>query len=88
MDTNATNICQSCAMPLDSDDVHGTNADGTLNDEYCVYCYKDGQFTQPDMTLEDAISVMAQFADEAGMTTDEATAYGRQVLPTLKRWRV
>ena len=36
-------FCQSCGMPL-TDDVLGTNADGTKNGDYCMYCYKDGQF--------------------------------------------
>ena len=38
------NICQSCAMPLYSDDVYGTNADGSKNEDYCKYCYVDGKF--------------------------------------------
>ena len=36
-------FCQSCGMPL-TDDVLGTNADGSKNEEYCMYCYKDGKF--------------------------------------------
>ena len=34
-------FCQSCGMPL-SEEVLGTNADGSKNEEYCIYCYKDG----------------------------------------------
>ncbi|WP_290388802.1 zinc ribbon domain-containing protein, partial [uncultured Duncaniella sp.] len=43
-------FCQSCGMPL-NDHNHGTNADGTPNEDYCIYCYKDGKFTQ-DLTME------------------------------------
>ena len=39
-----TKFCQSCGMPLDSKDVCGTNQDGSINEEYCIYCYKDGAF--------------------------------------------
>ena len=38
-------FCQSCGMPL-TKDVLGTNADGTKNEDYCMYCYKDGKFLQ------------------------------------------
>ena len=29
-------LCQSCGMPLSSAEVLGTNADGSLNEEYCT----------------------------------------------------
>ena len=32
-------------MPL-TDTNKGTNSDGSLNNEYCSYCYQKGQFTQ------------------------------------------
>ncbi|MBQ5812196.1 zinc ribbon domain-containing protein [Candidatus Saccharibacteria bacterium] len=35
-------ICQSCAMPLTSDDMFGTNADGSVNEDYCKWCYDKG----------------------------------------------
>ena len=46
-------FCQSCGMPLASG-VLGTNSDGTPNEDYCIYCYKDGKFVQ-DMTMEQKI---------------------------------
>ena len=36
-------FCQSCGMPL-TEDVLGTNADGSKNEDYCMYCYRDGKF--------------------------------------------
>ena len=33
-------FCQSCGMPL-TNEILGTNTDGTLNEDYCIYCYKD-----------------------------------------------
>ena len=35
-------FCQSCGMPLQAEDQWGTNADGSLNEEYCCYCYQKG----------------------------------------------
>ena len=46
-------FCQSCGMPL-NDHVLGTNADGSKNEEYCMYCYRDGKFLQ-DCTMEEMI---------------------------------
>ena len=39
--------CQSCGMPLDinQEELLGTNGDQTKCDEYCVYCYQNGQYT-------------------------------------------
>ena len=55
-------FCQSCGMPL-TNEILGTNTDGTLNEDYCIYCYKDGKFAQ-DMTMEQMIDHCAQFTDE------------------------
>jgi len=30
----------------------GTEADGSPSVKYCTYCYQNGQFTDPDMTVE------------------------------------
>ena len=38
-------FCQSCGMPL-TDDVLGTNSDGSKNEDYCMYCYRNGKFLQ------------------------------------------
>jgi hypothetical protein len=38
-------ICQRCAMPLSAPSDFGTNADGSPNTDYCVYCMKAGKFT-------------------------------------------
>ncbi len=36
-------ICQSCGMPM-QEEQYGTNQDGSRNEKYCCYCYKDGGF--------------------------------------------
>ena len=45
-------FCQSGAMPMADDELYGTNADGTKNEDYCIYCFKDGEFTS-DMTMDE-----------------------------------
>ena len=39
-------FCQSCGMPMKQDPQGGgTNADGSINENYCSYCYQNGEFT-------------------------------------------
>ena len=38
-------ICQCCGMPIDDDSILGRDKDGTLNEEYCKWCYADGTYT-------------------------------------------
>ena len=47
-------FCQSCGMPLESDDVKGTEKDGSKSECYCSYCYQNGGFTQ-DITMDEMI---------------------------------
>ena len=84
-------FCQSCGMPL-TEDVLGTNADGSKNDDYCMYCYKDGKFLQ-DCTMDEMIEHCSQFVDEVNkqmpkpMTKEEYKQMMRGFFPMLKRWR-
>ena len=88
---NEMKFCQSCGMPL-TQEILGTNADGIKNEDYCMYCYKDGKFTQ-DCTMEEMIEFCSQFVDEVNknmpkpMTKDEYKGMMRQFFPTLKRWK-
>lgn len=77
-------ICQSCSMEFKEEE-QGTNTDGSKNKYYCIYCFKDGKFTQ-DMTLEEYIEFSLQFAKDVGMTEQEMREYCIKTLPTLKRW--
>ena len=83
-------FCQSCGMPL-TDEILGTNADGSKNEEYCIYCFKDGAFTG-DFTMEEMIEFCSQFVEQynkdsgQNLTQDEYKAMLRQYYPNLKRW--
>ena len=95
-------FCQSCGMPL-TDEVLGTNADGSKNEEYCMYCYKDGAFTG-DFTMEEMAEFCAQFfAEQSGkaervddfnkntgqsLTRDEYKQQLLKYFPNLKRWQL
>lgn len=85
-------FCQSCGMPLQAAGDFGTEADGTPNADYCIYCYKDGAFTG-EYTMEEMIQHCAQFhgefkhEDGSVFTREEAVAGMREFFPHLKRWQ-
>lgn len=84
-------FCQSCGMPLNGE-TKGTEADGSVSEDYCTYCYKDGKFTQ-DMTMEQMIDFCARFTKEINkqsgqnLTKEQAKKMMRQFFPNLKRWK-
>ena len=77
-------ICQCCGMPLE-DAIIGRNKDGSLNEDYCQWCYADGTYTYSDM--DDLISVCIPHMVEQGFTEEQARAHMRQILPTLDYWK-
>ena len=78
-------ICQCCGMPLEDDDIIGHNSDGTLNEEYCKWCYADGTYTYSDM--DDLIDTCAKFMVEEGFTEEEARHHMKEKLPKLNYWK-
>lgn len=84
-------FCQSCGMPL-TDENRGTNADGSNSEDYCVYCYKKGEFTQ-DFTMSQMIEFCLQFLDQWNVQTEcklspvQAKEQMLQHFPYLKRWK-
>ena len=80
-------ICQSCGMPIISNEQLGTNKDKSRNEDYCIYCYKDGEFIDK-VTMEEYIKMRSQFGSQAGMTNEEMKKHCKKLFPTLKRWKV
>ncbi len=79
-------ICQSCGMPLDNPDYHSTNADGSINTEYCNYCYDKGNFVDGCNTLEEKIEQCVEAAVRGGMKKTSAEDMAKSILPNLGRW--
>ena len=73
-------------MPMADDSLLGTNADGTINGNYCKYCYKDGKFID-DVTMEEYIEMCSQFGSQANMTNEQMKEFCQKLFPTLKRWK-
>ena len=79
-------ICQSCAMPLEREEDFGSNADESKNEEYCSFCFKEGAFTDPDISLDDFISKVEQIMKGMQML-DDVIIQTKAMIPTLKRWK-
>ncbi|MBR3095438.1 MAG: helix-turn-helix domain-containing protein [Clostridia bacterium] len=77
-------VCQCCGMPLE-DAIIGKNKDGSLNEDYCQWCYADGTYTYSDM--DDLINVCVGHMAGEGFTEEQARAYMKQLLPTLDYWK-
>lgn len=77
-------ICQCCGMPLD-DAVTSREPDGAFNEEYCKWCYADGQFTytSPEQLIEFCVQHMATEAWPA----EQVRAHMEAVVPHLNHWR-
>ena len=41
-------VCQCCGMPLNEDSMISHEPDGSFNEDYCKWCYTDGEFTYKD----------------------------------------
>lgn len=79
-------ICQSCGMPIISDDQLGMNLDGSKNEDYCKYCYQDGEFIDK-VSMEEYIEMCSKYGSQAGMTNEEMKLHCEKLFPTLKRWK-
>ena len=77
-------FCQCCGMPLE-DAIIGHNKDGTLNEDYCQWCYADGTYTYSNM--DDLIDVCVGHMAGDGFTEEQARDYLKKTLPTLDYWR-
>lgn len=80
-------ICQSCGMPMAETTDFGTNRDGSRNEEYCHYCYKNGAFTDEGITMEEKIEKNILMAEKMGMPKEEAVDLANTTIPKLKRWQ-
>ena len=77
-------ICQCCGMPLE-DELIGRNQDGTLNEDYCKWCYANGTYTYSDM--DELINVCIPHMVKEGFSEEQARAYMKDQLPKLDYWK-
>ena len=70
-------FCNSCGQPIVKED-YGTNKDG----------YQNGEFTEPDITLEEMIvrKTKEMMDKNPRLAETQATGITAMFIPGLKRW--
>ena len=80
-------FCQSCGMPLETLDQFGTDASGNRTGDYCVYCYHNGKFTEPQVSCDEMIERVADhLVKKERMARMQARDIAVGIVPCLKRW--
>lgn len=77
-------ICQCCGMPLEDNNT-SKEKDGFFNEQYCKWCYADGEYMYSDM--DDLIDVCVKNMANEQYSEDDVRAYLRETLPKLDYWK-
>ena len=76
-------ICQCCGMPLEDVSI-SREPDGAFNEEYCKWCYTDGEFVYTD--LGQLIDFLSDHMATEQWPAAQVRAYLNEQLPKLKHW--
>jgi len=77
-------ICQCCGIPLE-DSIISKEADGFFNEEYCKWCYADGEYMYHNM--DDLIEVCVKNMTGEHFSSEQARTYMKKLLPKLDYWK-
>ena len=81
-----TLFCQCCGMPLSDDTMISHETDGSFNEEYCKWCYADGNFTYK--TKESLLDfLVSHMPNPNNQTESERRQLYDLHLSMLKYWR-
>lgn len=79
-------LCQCCGMPLNDDSLISREADGSYNEDYCKWCYTDGEFfyKSKDSLLDYLVKNMP---NPDNLSDDERRNQYDAYLAQLKHWK-
>ena len=77
-------VCQCCGMPLEDSNI-SKETDGFFNEEYCKWCYADGEYMYHNM--DDLIDVCVNHMANEQFTPEQVRAYLEGLLPKLNYWK-
>jgi len=79
--------CQSCGMVI-GDWFSAPLPDGSASDEWCRFCFKEGVFTEPDVTKDEMIKRTFDLLMRTVRPPEEkARGFANLLIPQLKRWK-
>jgi hypothetical protein len=85
---NQKTICQSCGMPMKINEDFGTEINGEKNQEYCIFCYKEGRFVEENISLQEQINKIVKLSvEQLGLPEELARKMAEIKIPKLKRWK-
>ena len=79
-----TAYCQCCGMPLD-DSTISKETDGEFNEDYCKWCYTDGEFKYK--SVEQLIDFCTEHMASDSCPAEQVRAHMEAVVPNLKHWK-
>jgi hypothetical protein len=75
-------------MPLSRSEDFGTDVTGFRVNDFCKYCFRDGAFTEPTITMAGMIDKCVSIMTLQHIMPDaEARKMLTTVMPNLKRWQ-
>ena len=77
-------ICQCCGMPLDDSSI-SREPDGSFNEDYCKWCYADGNFAYN--SLESLIDFLSDHMASDAWPPEQVRAHLESLLPNLNHWK-
>ena len=77
-------ICECCGMLIDDNNV-SHEKDGAFNEEYCKWCYADGEYKYE--TMNDMVEFLVEHLANENVTSAEVRAYVNESLPKLNYWK-
>ena len=80
------NMCQSCGQPLKNG--RGTEKNGSKSNAYCSLCFENGEFSQPDITLDEMKDIYVDAMAKMHFPKFIGRALANNQLPKLDRWKV
>lgn len=86
MNQTKMSICQSCGMPIKTLNDYGTESNGNRSNKFCSFCYKDGGFTKPDISMQEMIDGCVKIMTHYGMPEEKSKSDMQKLIPTLERW--
>lgn len=81
-----TLVCQCCGMPMQDDELLSREPDGSINEEYCKWCYAGGAFAYAS---RDALLdfLLAHMPNPEGLSEDARRSQYDGWLRQLKHWQ-